>query len=405
MRAEIVSVGTELLLGHITDTNASYLAEELSALGIDCYWISQLGDNLERLTNHLRRAWNRSDLIVITGGIGPTEDDLTREAISAVLDEEMVVQPDLEAELRAFFARRDIVMPERNVKQATLIRSAQALDNPVGTAPGWWVERDGRVIVTMPGVPSEMYRMWSNEVLPRLAQQQGGTIILTRILKVLGLGESTVEEMIHPLLSSTNPTIATYAKQDGIHVRVTAKAPDQAAATAMLDEFEPGVRAILGASIYGVDDEALADVVAGLLRARGLSIATAEDYTGGLVAGELSEAAGDRFRGGTVLPVALTPGAMGPIDEQAADLLAQKRARELAVGAMKQWDAELGLAVTAVDVQLSERSQGKRIAIALGHDGDWEEHRRVETTSPVTARRRAVLYALNLVREALQSPG
>ena len=163
----------------------------------------------------------------------------------------MVVQPGLEAELRAFFARRDIVMPERNVKQATLIRSAQALDNPVGTAPGWWVERDGRVIVTMPGVPSEMYRMWSNEVLPRLAQQQGGTIILTRILKVLGLGESTVEEMIHPLLSSTNPTIATYAKQDGIHVRVTAKAPDQAAATAMLDEFEPGVRAILGGSIYG----------------------------------------------------------------------------------------------------------------------------------------------------------
>ena len=124
-----------------------------------------------------------------------------------------------------------------------------------------------------------------------------------------------------------------------------------------------------------------------------------------MVAGELSEAAGDRFRGGTVLPVALTPGAMGPIDEQAADLLAQKRARELAVGAMKQWDAELGLAVTAVDVQLSERSRGKRIAIALGRDGSWDEHRRVETTSPVTVRRRAVLYALNLVREALQSQG
>ena len=293
MRAEIVSVGTELLLGHITDTNASYLAEELSALGIDCYWISQLGDNLERLTNHLRRAWSRSDLIVITGGIGPTEDDLTREAISAVLDEEMVVQPDLEAELRAFFARRDIVMPERNVKQAdphSLGAGArQPGRNGAGLVGGARRPRDRDDARC---ARARCTAWWSNEVLPRLAQQQGGTIILTRILKVLGLGESTVEEMIHPLLSSTNPTIATYAKQDGIHVRVTAKAPDQAAATAMLDEFEPGVRAILGACIYGIDDEALADVVAGLLRARGLSIATAEDYTGGLVAGELSEGRG-----------------------------------------------------------------------------------------------------------------
>ena len=202
--------------------------------------------------------------------------------------------------------------------------------------------------------------MWSNEVLPRLAQQQGGTIILTRILKVLGLGESTVEEMIHPLLRSTNPTIATYAKQDGIHVRVTAKAPDQATATTMLDEFEPGVRAILGNSIYGIDDEALADVVAGLLKARGLSIATAEDYTGGLVAGELSEAAGDRFRG--------RDGAAGGLDARrdGTDRRAGRRPagaeacpRAGAVGAMKQWDAELGLAVTAVDVQLSERSRGE----------------------------------------------
>ncbi|MAG37384.1 MAG: competence/damage-inducible protein A [Dehalococcoidia bacterium] len=402
MRAEIVSVGTELLLGHITDTNASYLAEQLSALGIDCYWISQLGDNLERLTDHLRRAWNRSDLTVITGGIGPTEDDLTREAISAVLDEPMVVQADLETELRGFFARRGVEMPERNVKQATLIRSAQVLSNPVGTAPGWWVERDGRVIVAMPGVPSEMYRMWGNEVLPHLAQQQGGSIILTRILKVLGLGESTVEEMIHPLLGSTNPTIATYAKQDGIHVRVTAKAQDQSSATKMLDEFEPSVRTILGEFIYGVDGEALADVVAGLLAASGLSIAIAEDYTGGLISEELSQAAGDHFRGGTVLPLASTPGAMGPLDEQAADLLAQKRARELAVGAIKQWDAELGLAVTAVDMQLSEGRRGKRLAIALGRDGTWDEHQRVETTTPATVRRRAVLYALNLVREALQ---
>ncbi|HEX2325444.1 MAG TPA: competence/damage-inducible protein A, partial [Chloroflexota bacterium] len=166
MRAEIVSVGTELLLGHITDTNASWLAQQLSQLGIDNYYVSAIGDNLGRLTEHLQRAWERSELIVITGGVGPTEDDLTREAISALLGEPMVVQPDLEVALRAFFARRGVSMPESNVKQATLIESARVLDNPVGTAPGWWVERDGRAIVAMPGVPGEMFRMWEHQVVP-----------------------------------------------------------------------------------------------------------------------------------------------------------------------------------------------------------------------------------------------
>ncbi|HXI14892.1 MAG TPA: competence/damage-inducible protein A, partial [Chloroflexota bacterium] len=168
MRAEIVSIGTELLLGHITDTNVSWLAQQLSQLGIDCFYVSQLGDNLGRLTEHLRRAWDRSELIVMTGGVGPTEDDLTREAISALFGEGMVVQPDLETDLRAFFARRGVAMPESNVKQATLIKSASVLPNPVGTAPGWWVERDGRIIVAMPGVPGEMFRMWREEAVPRL---------------------------------------------------------------------------------------------------------------------------------------------------------------------------------------------------------------------------------------------
>ena len=139
----------------------------------------------------------------------------------------MVVQPDLEVELRAFFARRGVAMPESNVKQATLIASASILPNPVGTAPGWWVERDGHVIVAMPGVPGEMFRMWREEVVPRLQQRQGGTVILTRTFKVIGVGESAVEELIKPLLAQTNPTIATYAKADGVHVRTSAKAAER----------------------------------------------------------------------------------------------------------------------------------------------------------------------------------
>src|SRR5438552_455466 len=168
MRAEIVSIGTELLLGTITDTNASFLAQRLANLGINCFYVSQVGDNLGRLVDTLERASERSELVITTGGLGPTQDDLTREAISTLLGEPMVVQPDLERELRAFFERRGVEMPERNLKQATLIASAEVLHNPVGTAPGWWVSRpheDGtKVIVSMPGVPFEMKRMWESEV-------------------------------------------------------------------------------------------------------------------------------------------------------------------------------------------------------------------------------------------------
>src|SRR5438045_4828908 len=200
MRAEILSCGTDLLLGHITDTNATYLAQSLASLGIDLYFVSQVGDNQGRIVETLRRAWERSDLVIMTGGLGPTEDDLARESISALLGETMQVDPKLEAELRAMFARIGSHMPERNVKQATLIPSAQAIPNPVGTAPGWWVEKDGKVIACMPGVPHEMHKMWEEQVQPRLAERiTGGGVIVSRTLKLAGIGESHAEEAVGEL--------------------------------------------------------------------------------------------------------------------------------------------------------------------------------------------------------------
>src|SRR5260221_2245775 len=169
MRAEILSVGTELLLGHITDTNATYLAQRLAALGIDLYYISAVGDNLARLSETLARSRERSDLVVMTGGLGPTEDDLTREVIAAVLGETPSVDENYLERLRAWVASRGVVMPASNTKQAWVLASVTTLANPVGTAPGWWAERDGRIIVAMPGVPHEMQRMWEHEVAPRLA--------------------------------------------------------------------------------------------------------------------------------------------------------------------------------------------------------------------------------------------
>lgn len=398
MRAEIVSIGTELLLGHITDTNASWLAQQLSQLGIDCFYVSQLGDNLGRLTEHLRRAWDRSELIVMTGGVGPTEDDLTREAISTLLGEEMVVQPDLETDLRAFFARRGVAMPESNVKQATLIKSASVLPNPVGTAPGWWVERDGRIIVAMPGVPGEMFRMWREEAVPRLQRRQGGAVILTRIFKVIGLGESAVEELIQPLLASTNPTIATYAKADGVHVRTSAKAASAEEASRLLGALEPRVHVALGRAIYGLDDESLAGVAAALVASAGLTVATAEEFTGGLIASDLSEAAGTTFRGGLVSGDA--PPEIG-IDVEEGPGAA--RALEMAQRAAVQFGASLGLALAADLVPRQGATPGRRSYVALvdAQGSVLARYVRLDTTAPSIIRRRAVLYALNLLREHL----
>ena len=236
----------------------------------------------------------------MTGGVGPTEDDLTREAIAALLGEEMQVDPDLEQHPRSWFGRRGQAMPERNVKQATLIPSARTLPNPIGTAPGWWVEKDGHVVVAMPGVPHEMRKMWEEQVVPRLqSRPPGGGVILSRTLKCIGIGESAAEELIHPLIASTNPTLATYAKQDGVHLRMTAKAVTREDAEALLAAFEPRVRELAGDYVYGIDDETLADVVGRHLRSRGLSLATMESLTGGLLANQITDVAGssDYFRG------------------------------------------------------------------------------------------------------------
>src|SRR6202165_3552731 len=174
MKAEILSIGTELLLGQIVDTNANYLAQQLPALGLDLYSVSQVGDNLQRLADAFRNALERSDVIISSGGLGPTEDDLTREAIADVMGEQLAAQPRLEIALREFFTRRGRTMPDRNVKQATTIPSGTYLPNPVGTAPGWWVERNGKVIVSMPGVPHEMHKMWEDQAQPRLARLLSG---------------------------------------------------------------------------------------------------------------------------------------------------------------------------------------------------------------------------------------
>ena len=287
MQAELISVGTELLLGEILDTNAQYISSRLPALGIDVFYVSKVGDNLDRLTEVIDRAFRRSDLVLTTGGLGPTEDDLTREAIAAVMGEEMTVDPRLESTLREFFARRGAAMPERNVKQATVIASGRAIPNPRGTAPGWWVERDGRIVIAMPGPPSEMQRMWEEEVAPELERRSTGTVLVTRTLKTAGLGEGHVDEMLSPFLKSANPTIGVYAKQDGVHLRIGAKAGSRDEALRLIEPVEVEVRRVLGEVIWGADSDTLATAVGSLLQEQELMLGTMESCTGGLLADTL----------------------------------------------------------------------------------------------------------------------
>ena len=302
MKAEIISVGTELLLGEITDTNASFLSSQLPLLGIDLYWISQVGDNQARLVEVLRRAWQRSDLTLITGGLGPTEDDLTREAIAEMLGEKLRIEPALKRELEEFFTRLGREMSPSNVKQASLIPSAQAIHNMQGTAPGWWVERDGHVLVAMPGPPGELHSMWHKEILPRIRQRVSGAIILSKTIKTFGLGESAVGELVSPLLSSANPTLAVYAKADGIHLRVTAKARSREQAESMITQYEASVRSVLGEYIWGTDSDTLESVVGSLLTEKRLSLAVMESCTGGLLAATITNTPGAStyFKGGLV---------------------------------------------------------------------------------------------------------
>lgn len=408
MRAEVLSIGTELLLGHITDTNASWLAQQLGPLGIDLFYVSTVGDNQERLTATLAQARERSDLVVMTGGLGPTEDDLTREAIAAVLHETPVVDAQLEASLRVFFAGRGVAMPERNIKQAWTLPSVTILANPIGTAPGWWAERDDKIMVAMPGVPYEMKRMWQNEVAPRLRLRTGESLF-TRILRVAGMGESSVEERLDAVLHSANPTVATYAKRDAVDVRITAKAATTDEARAMVEAVEARIRATLGQHIFGMDDETPQSVALDMLLAHGLTLATMESCTGGLLSSLITDIPGssNAFRGGLISYATELKEAWGvPAKVIAAHgVVSVETARAMAEAARQRTGASVGLSVTGVagpDEQEGKPVGTVHIAVASPQGvRDTSQHFRGPRNE---IKLRAAYTALNLLRLHLLRP-
>ncbi len=405
MRAEIISIGTEILLADIQDTNSRFIASNLPALGIDLYYMHQIGDNLGRLQELIAIAMDRSDLVLCTGGLGPTEDDITREAIAAAVGEEPTIVPELEANLRAFFKRRGYPMPEKNVKQATVIPSGEAIPNPRGTAPGWWVEKDGTILVAMPGPPAEMTGMWDNEVAPRLRERSTGTIIVSRTLKTVGIGEGTVDDTVGPLLTSTNPTIGVYAKRDGVHLRVTAKANTKAEASALIQPAEDRIRELFGSAVWGADDDTLQASVGALLKQQGLTIAVMESCTGGLLASTLTDVPGssDYFKGGLVTYSEATKrqyGVPAGVIEQHG-VVSEETAAAMATAVRSELGADIGVGVTGVAGPEPHGGQpvGTTI-IALESPAGTASANYVFAQTREVIKARAVTTALLLVRRA-----
>jgi nicotinamide-nucleotide amidase len=355
LRAEIISVGTELLLGQIVDTNAPYLSRALSSLGIDVYYRSTVGDNHARLAEAIRTALSRSDIVLTIGGLGPTQDDLTKETISDVLGERMIMHPESEKAIRAFFERRGSPIAESNLKQALQPESGIALPNPMGTAPGTLVEKNGKIVAAFPGPPSEFVPMIDNALIPYLAKKTAGktAVIVSKTLRVVGIGESSAEEVIRELLSGSNPTIAPYAKTGEVHFRITAKSPDEETAFGLIADMEKKARALLGEYIYGVDDETLESVVVNLLVRKNLRLALAESCTGGAIANRITNVPGSSkaFLAGVVsysneskTEILGVPAEMihkhGAVSPEVAEAMAR--------GAAERTGAEIAVSVTGI---------------------------------------------------------
>jgi nicotinamide-nucleotide amidase len=304
MKAEIIPVGTEILLGNIVDTNSSFLANQLPLLGIDLYFISTAGDNQKRLVDTLRRAWKRADLIITTGGLGPTQDDITREAISELVNEKLEVNERLWQELQDLLRRYLGAIPQSNIRQATVIPSAQVVPNRMGTAPGWWVEKDDHIIIALPGPSDEMKMMWEEGILPKLRQRATGEVILSRVVKTFRLAEAKVDEMVASISKLSNPTLATYINPDGVYLRITAKAREKREAQRLIVQSEGQIRDMLSPYIWGVDDDTLGSIIGGLLRARNWSLATMESCTEGLLCSTIASGRESctYFKGGLLAP-------------------------------------------------------------------------------------------------------
>lgn len=362
MQAEIVTIGTELLLGEIVDTNSAWIAQQFTTIGLNLYYTTTVGDNLARIAGVLRESLERSDLIITTGGLGPTVDDVTREAVAAAMGREVVLDEDLVAEITAMFDRRHHHMTDNNRRQARLPAGAQVIHNPVGTAPCFWIESERGLIISLPGVPHEMRYLMENEVLPLLRDRLGlSAVIGSRVLHTCGIGESTVDSRMGDLMEAANPTVGTRAHPGQTDICITAKADSEAALQALIAPVEAELRRRLGPFIFGEDEENLPQVTMDLAAEQGHRVAVVETVSGGRLARMLSGTASAReaFAGGICCPDGLALEKVLGIPGAGKDTVAfpsQEMADRAAQAVRELYGASLGLAVVGAQDSASQRS-------------------------------------------------
>ena len=412
MRCDVLAIGTELLLGQIVDTNSAWIGEQLAAAGIDTYDHRKVGDNLPRMVASLRDLLGEADAVIVCGGLGPTPDDVTREAIAEVMGVELERREELIEQIAALFGIRGRDMPANNLRQADIPVGAEPIANPIGTAPGVRaeVEVDGhkRVIYAVPGVPYEMQQMVTDHVLPDLLERSGEkAVIVSRSLKTWGTSESGLAEMIAARVDAQqNPTIAFLARGiEGLYVRMTAKAATDDEAKVLLDGEERELRAILGDLVFGVDDETMEHAVIERLLERRWTLGVAESVTGGLVGARLADPPGaSKVYLGSIVSYA-TEVKRSVLGVTAEHVVSLESAREMAEGARRVLGADVGISVTGVAGPAEQ--DGKQVGtVCFGLAVPGAPPEAVETVLPgdrFRIRQFATISLLNLVRLRLDA--
>jgi nicotinamide-nucleotide amidase len=413
MTAEILIIGTEILLGQIVDTNSAFIAEQLAAAGIDLYFKTVVGDNEGRIESALRQALERADIVIAAGGLGPTEDDLTRSVFARVLGRHLVLNEEILETIRRRFASRGLIMTANNEKQALVPQNAIILENPRGTAPGLFMRtgaRGEKAVVAMPGVPSEMKPMLMQQVIPMLRERAGkASIIKSRVIKACGIGESRVDDLIGDLFrSSRNPSIALLAYPSEVHIRVTAKAESAEAAEAMISGIEGKIRERVGEWVYGRDQQSMEEIIGFLLHLNHKTLAVAESCTGGLLCNRITNIPGSSqyFERGIISYSNLAKQQLLGVPPQMLDrhgAVSPQVAEAMAMGVRQRSGTDLGLSVTGIagpEGGTPEKPVGL-VYLALAWEGGVasKEYRFFEDRS--ANKRRSTLMALDLVRRHL----
>jgi nicotinamide-nucleotide amidase len=408
MRAEIIGIGTELLLGQIANENARWISERLAGIGVDVLHHQAVGDNLERIADAFRLAMSRADVVISTGGLGPTQDDITRDGLALALGVELVRHPDLEELIRAKFAALGREMPASNLLQALVPAGARAIVPERGTAPGIVAEAGGVVVYALPGVPAEMREMMEGTVLPELAARSGATIV-SRVLRCTGIGESRVAEILDDLFQGrANPTVAFLAAAGEVKVRITAKASTREEAEALIEPVAAEALRRLGDVVFSTADEALEEAVGRLLRAAGRTLACGESLTGGGLGARITSVPGasDHFRGSAVCYTAeakrevlgVSPGTLeahGPVSGPCA--------LEMAAGARRLFGADLGVGLTgAAGPEPHAGAEPGTVWVALVGEGVSHARGFRAPGDRAQVRRWAEQAALDLVRRHLE---